>query len=514
MHKIRYQVKILSPVLFSTQSGDMNMTATLDYIPGSAILGVLAGRYIQIKNLKEAHKDDEFYNWFLSLGIIFSNAYPCKDSKKYLPVPFSIQIKKNDEWKNGRKTTDLLRNHLDPKEQMETINGYCNIVDDTIQKFSPSKSLNFHHARPDRIKGHSTEGLIFNYESIDPGQLFEGEIIGDETVLKKFVELIGNEFPIKLGRSRTAQYGQAELKILSEQPEKIEIEDKLENEIYLTFLSPTILYNENGFPSTSLKSLARYLSEALGIRQDQIMIEKSFKKPVEIENFIAVWKLKKPSEVAFEAGSCFLIQIDGWNDSIKSKLIELQKDGIGERRGEGFGRIALNRWHKENSYTVKKSDKTEIEKPGGSIPKRTAEIFKEVIKENWRKVIERKALDEYKEFSKHNPPTNSLLGRLEMMLENAGDIEQFLGQLLKLRKTARDKLEGCRGKDITLLELIEKGNPDLGHTFKQVMKLEEMAKEIKYDPSTDTEFCNNLYKLYWLTFFRMMRKSNKNGGNR
>ncbi len=519
MHKIRYRIRTLSPILLSTQSGDMNMTTTLDYIPGSAILGVFAGKCIQAKKLGDkAHEYPDFYNWFLNSGIIFCNAYPCKKiedrTENYLPIPLSIQTEKNNE----TSADDLLKKLPDPKEQMKAINAYGYITGEAIKKLNPSKSLNFHHARPDRIKGHSVEGQIFNYESIDPDQLFEGEIIGDEDTLQEFVGSVDNEFPIRLGRSRTAQYGQAELKILSGAPEKLETKDDLNSEIYLTFLSPAIFYNENGFPSTSLADLKRYFAKALGIDSDRIQIDKSFKKPVEIENFIAIWRLKRPSETAFQAGSCFSIKIIGWNDSIESKLVELQKKGIGERRGEGFGRIILN-WQMKDRYTVNESKgkKPDAEKPGGKIPALTAKIFEEVIKDNWRKAIEGKALEEYKEFSENKPPTNALLGRLEMMLKSAaGDKKQFLGKMLKLRKTAREKLEACRDKNkgkVTLLEFIESGNPDLQQAFKQESALEKMGKIIQYEPSADTTFCNKLYQLYWLTFFRMIRKSKKEGAN-
>ncbi|MFH1962991.1 MAG: RAMP superfamily CRISPR-associated protein [bacterium] len=506
MHRIRYQIKTLSPILLSANTGDQNMTATSDYIPGSALLGIFAGKYIQVKNLGDiAHEDPDFYNSFLNSGIIFCNAYPCKKSKKYLPVPLSIQTEKNDE----TKATDLLYN--DSEEQMKTIGGYCYITGDIIQRLTPSKSLNFHHARPDRIKGHSTEGLIFNYESIDPDQLFEGEIIGEKETLKELVGLVGDKFFIRLGRSRTAQYGQAEMELLSKQPEEIEIENELDKEFILTLRSPAIFYNKNGFPSTSLKVFETYLAETLGIMSDRIQITKSFTKPVEIENFISVWRLKKPSETAFQSGSCFSVQVIGWNGSVESKLKDLQKNGIGERRGEGFGRIVLN-WHEKDSYTVKSINEEKPEKPAGKMPELTVNIFKEVIKENRRKSIERKALQEYDQFTKHNPPTNSLLGRLEMMLMNAEDMEQFLGQMSDLRKTARENLERCKGEMVTLLEFIESGKPDFQQVFKQEPELTKMEQAIEYSPSADTEFCKELYRLYWLTFLRMMHKSRKKEG--
>lgn len=335
MHQIKYQIKTLSPILLSTNSGDMNTVATNDYIPGHAILGVFASKYIQDENLSnKAHQNTNFYHWFLNSGIIFSNAYPCKKdeyvTRVFFPIPLSIQTEKDNE----TLAIDLLQK--DSEKQMKMISGYGYIAEATIQRFTPSKSLNLHHARPDRIKGHSTEGRIFNYESIDPDQLFQGVIIGGEDVLKDFIKSIlrDKKFSIQLGRSRTAQYGQAELEVLSKSPEELNLEEDLASEFILTLLSPTIIYNKYGFSSTSQDTLKEYLAETLAMTPGQIKIDRSFKRPVEIENFISVWRLKRPSEVAFQAGSCFSIRITNGNNSFIPKLKDLQKNGLGERRGE------------------------------------------------------------------------------------------------------------------------------------------------------------------------------------
>ena len=43
------------------------------------------------------------------------------------------------------------------------------------------------------------DGNIYNYESIDAGQIFGGEILGDEKILRKLIAYVG--------RSRFTQYG-------------------------------------------------------------------------------------------------------------------------------------------------------------------------------------------------------------------------------------------------------------------------------------------------------------------
>src|SRR3990172_9024673 len=103
MYCLRYRITTLAPVVISSKAGDMNMVTTERYIPGTSVLGILAGHVIKKKNLnlKEAHKDENFYNWFLAGKLKISNAYIIskdKSEKEFanVPVPFSIQEDKND----------------------------------------------------------------------------------------------------------------------------------------------------------------------------------------------------------------------------------------------------------------------------------------------------------------------------------------------------------------------------------------------------------------------------------
>jgi len=126
-------------------------------------------------------------------------------------------------------------------EQTESINKFCVLEKDKLTTQEVETGLNFHHAR-DRKKGVSEEGKIFNYESVSPGQIFEGEITGDEKNLHNLITICENKWIAYLGRSKNAQYGQVEFEIIDEKTE-IETEIEWNNEISLTFLSDTIIYN-------------------------------------------------------------------------------------------------------------------------------------------------------------------------------------------------------------------------------------------------------------------------------
>lgn len=54
-YMLEYLITSASPLLFTSPEGDENMVNTLDYIPGSALLGYYANRFIRIKGLEACH---------------------------------------------------------------------------------------------------------------------------------------------------------------------------------------------------------------------------------------------------------------------------------------------------------------------------------------------------------------------------------------------------------------------------------------------------------------------------
>ena len=177
MHKLRYHITTKAPLVISARHGDMNMVATEKYIPGGTVLGILAGRFMNKKNITDnAHVNDDFYNWFLAGKLKITNAYiytKNDDGDEFVnfPVPVSIQKQKYEE-----KIVDFL--YFDTSDiQTQAVNTFCVLNKNIFSTKDVKTSLNFHHAR-DRIKGIPEQGKIFNYESIMPGQIFEGALQG------------------------------------------------------------------------------------------------------------------------------------------------------------------------------------------------------------------------------------------------------------------------------------------------------------------------------------------------
>jgi CRISPR-associated protein Csx10 len=514
MYQIHYKIRTLSPILLTWVTGDTNMVSTLDYIPGSVVLGIFAKEYIDKNDLgRNAHEDQYFHRCFLNSSICFTNACLSesngKDRSTFYPTPLSIQSSKEDE----NEIFDLM---ITSKKQTEYLGNYCEIIGDKIHLASASRSINFHHSRKNRIKGHSDDGTIFNYESLDALQEFSGWIIGEEADLNIILELIGSKMKINIGRSKQIQYGKAELELLYDIPDTPISEvhtfnhDRLNNPFILTFWSPAIIYNKNGFPSTSITDLEKYLSSHLVVQPEDIHILEAFMKSEVVENFVSKWLLKKPSETCFKAGSCFKIQIEGLNNNIKRLFAELEKTGIGERTGEGFGRFLVN-MQQNDHYIRDYGTNLNTDKPEGSVPDITQKIIKNVAIRSYLTIAEVQALKDGSGFNKNKDkiPTNSLLGRLIFMIKESDNAADFISKVSELPETATNNIKRCRNDQIDLYEFINSSDPHVSGILNQDQDLKNCCSFIGFEPSSNEELKNKIFRHYWLTFLAIMRKERK-----
>ena len=462
MKQLEYRVTTLTPLLISQNSGDPNTVASKEYIPGSAILGLTAWLYIQKHNLAEkAHENEVFRELFLSNHVSFGNAYimtkTTQDSwERNFPLPLSLQKKKykqiNDETNN--EISDLLFNTQ--QEQTKAVGGYGRLSCDENKKYlheqKVSKSLNFHHSRSSET---GVVADIFNYESIDAGQVFSGLITGDQASLETIKTILESKEFTSIGRSRHAQYGQIKIELQTIQDFQGEIQLDPANpqgKISLTLLSPAILYNKNGFSEASETLLQGEINR---IAEMNCKIKKSFFRTTEVESYVSVWNMPRPSETAFTAGSCFLFSSDKVSPkSLESLLIQ----GVGERRNEGFGRVALN-WQQPSPLTSKSEEETPEEEDQSensqsqSLPKLTEGIVAQIVAKEHDNFLIKKAIEEAKEFTT-SLPSKSLIAKLEA-LASSNSSSDFLKALKKFPEQSKEKLRSCTNGRQKLLEYLE-----------------------------------------------------------
>lgn len=490
MQRTGIKITLKSPLLLTSNTGDPNMIETYEYIPARSLRGLFARQYIKKHGLKDAHRDKRFYNWFLRGALRFTDAFILSDDKINIPIPLSIQ-----QVKRGKDTFDLSLVDDDFDKETKPLEGFGYIDGERIHKGPIKKNFNFHHAR-EREKGVSKEGMIFNYESLQPEQCFGAFIEGEEKDIEEFLKDFSDGI-YYLGRSRNNQYGQVYIEFNAKLTSIPQPPDLKPGELSLSLLSDTIVYNEWGFPVTDI----RVIEEITGCR-----MKRSFIKTSDIESFISVWRLKTPSEISFRAGSIFLIDVP--DEETLNSLLELQQKGLGERIEEGFGRFILMELKAEKIILQEEAPKKEG-KPSENPPEVVKDLITKILKEHILNLI--KAIAVYKAKDVQNHPTPSLLGRLLLILRDSKGHEEFRENLKKLRKTARDKLEDSRIDnrslyeflvETDLLEIPEINNLKTRNDFKEIVRYSS-------NPLDDALFEVTLSREYLETFLSILLKEAK-----
>ncbi|MDD1425628.1 CRISPR-associated RAMP protein Csx10 [Dolichospermum sp. ST_sed9] len=359
MKAITFQFHTEQPVLATSFQGDPNSDVSYPYIPGSMIRGALIGRYLKSNPSENADiiNDENIRDLFFNGKTRYLNAYLLTqglDQYRTLPTPLSWFKDKGDEIPkeiydlSGMELKELPKN-VSPKKLTDS---FCTVSDRTITTYNVKKRINIHNQRH-RSRGRSTEetGEIFRYEAIDKGQTFQGIVLCDYTDTKTIETLLQQDKNLWLGGSQSAGYGHTiidinNIKIHNTQNSKSwnEIEIKIDQRLNRKTLQVTLLSDlifQNDYGQYTVESPTKLLAEVLKLEEEQLKehLRKSYIGNTVIGGFNRKWGLPLPQIQALKAGSVFVFD----NLQLSSEQIfNLEWQGIGERRFEGFGRIAVN----------------------------------------------------------------------------------------------------------------------------------------------------------------------------
>ncbi len=501
MKRLRVRIKLVAPVIISSASGDSTMTQTLSYIPGSTVLGLLANLYIR------KHGLDGFNRLFMMGSLRFLNLYPYANGKEYMPCPQNLWSEKRVKQGTNNKFQNMFDREDDKDNSILGLKkGGGFVYRDVFETrktsvFEPPKQLAFHHRR-DYGKGISKSGVVFTYEALAAGNEFCGYIVGKEEDLRLMQDLLEAQGDrLRLGRSKTAQYGKCELveSAIEELPKsQVKAEDK-----YLLLCSDTILYNEAG---TSCVGKDR-LAELLGVN-----IEDAFMESGRYETAVSILKAKRPSEYTLKAGSIFKLE------KLPENHQELQLYGIGERRWEGFGELMFVNVSEE-PYSIIEERKQRVKEPSVVRPDIVSNICAATLRRLQIAELKRTA---YYAAAKYS--TNSLSNSLVSRLDSFVDTGDFKVSLESLKKTARDKLgDVCaRGQhDKSLLDFLNGIKDEVKDILEGCesdklgdnKKLSDLKEEFKLTGINEQDALENYLHTFFLTLRRMIKQDKKQEAN-
>ena len=341
-HHFTLEVELLEPMALTDGSSDgAGGHESLTYIPGTSILGACVGA------LGIAPSDALFTALFLSDQTRFLNAYPLLDGARTLPRPLTLRIGKSKptrvidalEGTGNERGIESLRTHFNPlnlqppADSMKSARESFACESDVSVTVTLTKQEQV-HVGIDRATRAAQDGVLFTYESIPAGTRFRSIIA---TTNEEVAALLTRktQFELRLGRSRSAGYGMAKATLAkatdgreySARGSTVPVQATI-----ITLIADYLPHLE----SAPVDSFMSELAAALGVDCKSITVRASATRMV--RGFRGVWGLPRPARVALAKGSVVVISktVDA------TRLTNLSEGGIGARRNEGFGRVAVN----------------------------------------------------------------------------------------------------------------------------------------------------------------------------
>ena len=465
-HILRYRLKLVTAAVIPIADGDPNTVVTRQDIPGTHLWGAAAWHYLNQANHDPT--DDPFRRAFLDGGLHFLTAYPeaADTSQRLIPIPHSVRKYKDSTNESVKELVDFVKQPSVERPTRRFEHRYARMNQGNWNTQVVNTERNYHHARAvsDRRIGRALgaevggayAGALFTYEAIQSGQTFQGAVLGLEEDLKNLKNLLESVNVISIGRSRSAQYGEAEFEWIDDKPqdfkELVEWDgfntsessaalNANDNRLIITTLSPLLAVNDRGHPDACLPQ--QELANALGVDTSALTLLSSYTRTEIISGYNTHLRLPRQQWQAIGAGSVFILKSS--QKLIDENLSQLEHNGLGLRKGEGYGRIAVNRQNYLNEQITEEQlddpDKAATPNaPNSEIKAELKKLLKGIIRARCMTEMQRNAMIVSKQIT--NVPSNSLLGRLRQFIEQDSDIAVSL--LSKLRKPAMDSLMGCR----------------------------------------------------------------------
>jgi len=452
MKAITLTLQTQQPILATSFQGDPNSDVSYSYIPGSMIRGAIIGHYMRQNQLAELDlTNKEVKRLFFDANTTrYLNAYLLSQEKqpqRTLPLPLCWFKDKDEELKDDSPITvyDFSIERGDNPETPKSVGEYFWKKErGAVKLYKEKRRINIHNFR-DRKKGRSTDnqGELFRYEALDAGQKFQSVILCEDGDVITIQMLLVTEPNIWLGGSQSAGYGHTkiiDLKTLNHWDEiGIPAEDR-ENEknLSITLLSDTLLRNECGQPVADPMLIKQSVEEVLNISLPEP--SNIFAASTLIGGFNRKWGLPLPQVPALAAGSVMVFEGIEMNEP---QIKQLEAYGIGERREDGFGRVAVN-WLQDEEFTVSLPSSST-----SSLPPLRKEGSSHLLAEQMAQRLLQQKLEQYLQtkvgyFRLDEGISNSQLSRLQSVARQGlpnGDCSLVISLLNNLPSNAKSQFD-------------------------------------------------------------------------
>lgn len=474
MKILTYRIRLQEPTLVTALEGDPNSAVAFNYLPGSVLRGVAVAKHLgadanRIGNLDAT--DPVVRRLFFDGTTRFLNGYPVgQRGRRALPTPLSWYCEKGNE-------IDIVDFAIEPPDrgegQWHSVQGpFCHFGDGSAHLFGPARHVAVHTRRTPRfgrampagrVGPDETPGAVYRYDALASGQVFEAAVIGDDLDMPVLRQLLHGE--ITLGGSRSAGYGRAALEDVQEVgPDWREVGGALqfdEEHLVVTLLSDALFQNDLGqFVVDQIavtQAVSRHLDASLEPRA-------AFLRAQPVGGFNRKWGLPLPQALAVSMGSVLVYKAPVYKapGCHINRLRDLEIRGIGQRRAEGFGRVAVN-WPAKGRMRAD-TDGRVAEGPLVKIPAGVPgeALAKLMVARMLRARLDERVIEAANRIAVGHPPKPAQLSRLrsiirDELMQEAPDPQRvgaFL-QGIRDRRTPRQQYESARVGGRSLLDWLE-----------------------------------------------------------
>lgn len=465
MKAVTYRVRLLEPALVTALDGDPNSAVAYNFLPGSVLRGAIIGLYQKRNQLSELDPTaEEHRRLFFDGRTHYLNGYLVNcladrnKPERSLPTPLSLYHTKYEH----NQYADFACSEINDNEQWQNAPlGFCLIHGDTIRLFNPARQISVHTMR-DRERGRAIEGsgAVYRYDALAPDQVFESAVLcQNDADAESMKDLLSGT--VQLGGSVSGGYGSAAIEDVRVQDDWREVGStataRNDGRWIVTLLSDALVRDTNGQFTIDPQVVRAMLQSVLGCC---VELQLAFVRGRVVGGFNRKWGLPLSQSLAVQMGSVYVFKI---SDCTDAQLTAIGQAGIGERRAEGFGRLAVN-WHGEHqNLKMLNLDEQYSYPPHTITDQKSREIAKQIAVRMLRKRLDQRLISKIQAVSVANPPSNSQISRLRNIIrdELAKDelqvrrIKEYLSQI-ESRSSARKQFEFARvGGEGNLLRWIE-----------------------------------------------------------
>jgi len=451
-----FRIHLREPLLATALEGDPNSSISLPFIPGSMLRGALIARYLADHSLPDAATDSTCRRLFFNDHTRYLHAYPLnRKGCRTLPVPRAWKVEK------GTKTPvyDLSVEPADMNQPKSLSEPFVWLDENEFELYKPAKQVNVHTQR-DRKMGRAVEGAgaVFRYEAIAAEEALGGVILCADDAAADVLHPVLEQSELSMGGSRGAGYGLVEIQDIQRTADWHEVsvvpgDIPAGGELAITLLSDALMRDANG-------QYIAYLDPALvgtwlNARLEFIP-ERTHAQPSVVGGFNRKWGLPLPQTAVARAGSVYVFEVV--EPISANRLGRLMAEGIGERRAEGFGRLAIN-WHSQYDQLhlreVSEPSPVPIPQP---LSETSALLARTMAERMLRRTLDRKLVEQINRLRIVGPIANSQLSRLRVIARSAlaeQDVTRISRYLDQLRETARKQFEDAHIEKQSLLEWLK-----------------------------------------------------------